>query len=69
MLLLITMLLTVTVGLAVVGQLSTPATQRKAWHSWTMRDLLVTAYRGNDRLAEGPQYQYDHIARTAPTFR
>lgn len=69
MLLLITMLLTVTVGLAVVGQLSAPASQRKAWRSWTLRDLLVTAYRGNGTLAEGPQYQYDHIARTAPTMR
>lgn len=69
MLLLITMLLAVTVGLAVVGHLSAPATQRKEWSSWTMRDLLATAYRGNDTLAEGPRYQYDHIARTAPTFR
>lgn len=69
MLLLLTMLLVVTIALAVVGHLSAPAAARKEWHRWTLTDLLATAYRGNDTLAEGPRYQYDHIARTAPTFR
>lgn len=69
MLLLLTMLLTVTVAMAAVGHLSTPAGQRTEWSSWTLRDLATTAYRGNETLAQGPRYQYDHITRTAPTFR
>lgn len=62
MLLLIAMLLVMTVGLAVVGHLSSSAGQRKDPYEWTLRDLAVRAYRGNNMLAAGPRYQYEQIA-------
>ncbi len=57
------MLLLLTVALAVVGHLSSSAGERKDPYEWTLRDLAVRAYRGNDLLAAGPRYQYEQIAR------
>lgn len=65
MLLLIAMLLVMTVGLAVVGHVSSSAGQRTDPYEWTLRDLAVRAYEGNDLLAAGPRYQYEQIAQTA----